>query len=122
MKHRHTRAGLILILFLSLPFVLSAQSENYEALLGIWDVETEDGQYSFVFEFTVEDGTLKGVFTGSSGESDMLNLKFEENELSFSVDLSGMVIDFSATIEGDKLEGMLSLEYGEANISGSKRK
>jgi hypothetical protein len=33
-----------------------------------------------------------------------------------------MVIDFSATIEGENLEGMLSLEYGEANIIGTKRK
>ena len=122
MRHRKLQVVMILIVILSFPFALSAQSVNYEALLGTWDVETEDGQYSFVFEFSVEDDTLKGVFTGSSGESDMLNLKFEENELSFSVDLSGMVIDFSATIEGDKLEGMLSLEYGEANISGTKRK
>lgn len=118
------RILIVVVVFLCFSGITlySGQDNPYEALIGAWDVETEDGQYTFVFEFSVEDGTLKGLFTGSSGETDMDGLKFEENELTFSVDLSGMVIDFSATIEGDKLEGMLSLEYGEANIIGTKRK
>jgi hypothetical protein len=33
-----------------------------------------------------------------------------------------MVIDFEATIDGDSLEGMLSMEFGEAPITGTKRK
>ena len=100
----------------------SAQSGKYEALLGIWDVETEDGQYSFTFEFSMDEEKLKGLFTGTSGETTMQNLTFEEGNLSFSVDLGGMVIDFKATVAEDKLEGGLSLEYGEANIFGTKRK
>jgi hypothetical protein len=111
--------GLLCLLF---TVGLSAQSPKYEALLGIWDVETEDGQYSFTFEFSMEEEKLKGLFTGTSGEAAMQNLTFEEGNLSFSVDLGGMVIDFKATVAEDKLEGGLSLEYGEANIFGTKRK
>jgi hypothetical protein len=33
-----------------------------------------------------------------------------------------MTFDYSATIEGDTLEGYLSMDYGEANITGKKRK
>jgi len=112
-------AGLLCLLF---SLGVSAQSDQYEALLGIWDVETEDGQYSFTFEFKMEEETLKGLFTGTSGETTMDNLKFEDGNLSFSVDLGGMIIDFKAVIAEGKLEGGLSLEYGEANIFGTKRK
>lgn len=113
--------GLVL-LCLSMATVLNAQSKKYEVLLGTWDVQTENDTYTFTFEFTMKDDALAGKFTGSSGEVEMADLSFEDNKLKFSVDVNGMVIDFSATIEGESLEGMLSLEYGEANITGTKRK
>jgi len=113
--------GLVL-LCLSLATVLNAQSKKYEALLGTWDVQTENDTYTFTFEFTMKDNALVGKFTGSSGEVEMTGLSFEDNNLKFTVDVNGMVIDFSATIGGEILEGMLSLEYGEANITGTKRK
>lgn len=103
-----------------------AQEKAYEALLGEWDVETEDGQYAFVFVFSMEGDTLKGLFKGTTGEYDMKNLSFENNELSFTVTIEAggqtMTIDYNATIEGDALEGYLSMDYGEANITGKKRK
>ena len=115
------------LIFILLIFCLSAsmvfgQAEKDKPLLGTWDVQTEDGSYEFIFEFSLQEDTLTGKFTGSSGETDMENLTFEDNKLSFSVDINGMIIDFAATIDGDSLEGMLSLEFGEANISGTRRK
>lgn len=111
-----------LIIFCLSTSIVFGQAEKYKALLGTWDVQTEDGSYEFTFEFSLQEDMLIGKFTGSSGETDMENLTFEDNKLSFSVDVGGMVIDFSATIDEGSLEGMLSLEYGEANISGEKRK
>lgn len=103
-----------------------AQEKGYEALLGEWDVQTEDGQYAFVFVFSMEGETLKGLFKGTTGDYEMANLTFQDNELKFTVTIDAggqsMAIDFEATIEGDSLEGFLSMEYGEANISGKKRK
>ncbi|MDH4218217.1 MAG: hypothetical protein OEY18_05635 [Candidatus Aminicenantes bacterium] len=115
-----------MVLFcLSMTFLSIAQEKNYEALLGEWDVQTEDGQYTFVFIFSMEDGALKGMFQGSTGEVEMEDLTYEDNELTFTVNVEAggrsMPIDFSTTIEGETLEGMLSLEFGEANISGKKR-
>ena len=123
MKMRNSILTIIIIAVFcfSAASVFSAQAKKYEALLGTWDVETESGEYTFVFVFSMDGENLKGNYTGSSGDAEMENLSFEENKLKFTVD-AGIVIDFSATIEGDALEGMLSMEYGEANISGTKRK
>lgn len=114
--------------FFCFSVALSAmiQEEGYEALLGEWDAQTEDGQYTFVFVFSMEGEELKGVFQGMTGDVEMEALTFEDNELKFTVTIDAggqsMVIDFEATIEGDTLEGFLSMEYGEANITGKKRK
>jgi hypothetical protein len=100
--------------------VFAAQEGRYEALLGTWDVETESGEYTFTFVFFMDGDTLKGTYSGRSGEAEMQNLSFEDNALKFTVD-AGMVIDFSATVEDERLEGLLSMEYGEADIIGKKR-
>jgi len=116
----------IIMFFLLATFLALAQETDYEALLGEWDVQTEDGQYTFVFSFSMENDTLTGMFQGSTGEVEMEDLSYENNELSFTVNIEAggqtMQIDFSATIQSDTLEGYLSLQYGEANISGKKRK
>ncbi len=121
MKNRAWIIIFIAVLCLSTTVAFSAQAKKYEALLGTWDVETESGEYTFVFVFSMDGETLKGTFTGESGDAEMTSLSFEDNKLKFTVDV-GIVIDFSTTIEGDVLDGMLSMEYGEANVSGRKRK
>jgi len=121
MKNRALIIIFIAVFCLSTASVFYAQAKKYEALLGSWDVETENGEHTFTFVFSMDGETLKGTFTGSSGEAEMENLSFEDNKLKFTVDV-GVVIDFSTTIEGESLEGMLSLEYGESNITGKKRK
>jgi hypothetical protein len=101
----------------------AAQAKKYAALLGTWDVKTEEGGREFVFEFFMKDDKLAGTFTGSSGTSAMANLTFEDNTVKFSVTVgNGMVIDFSAIVAEDQLSGTLSLQYGEASITGKRRK
>jgi hypothetical protein len=110
-------------LVLALATAGAGQAKKAEALLGTWDVKTEDGAREFVFEFSMKDNKLAGKFTGGSGTSEMANLTFENNTVKFSVTVgNGMVIDFSAIVAEDKLSGMLSLQYGEAGITGTKRK
>ena len=115
-----------MVLFcLSATFLASAQETNYNAILGEWDVQTEDGQFMFVFTFSMEEGTLAGKFEGPTGDVEMENISFEDNELMFTVtiDAGGQIIDvdFSAMIEEASLEGYLSMEMGEMNFSGKKR-
>ena len=116
--------GVILFALLA-TMSASAQESNYEALLGEWDVQTEDGQFMFVFNFSMDEDTLVGMFEGPTGEVEMEDISFEDNELMFTVtvDAGGqvLVVDFSATIEEDSIEGFLSMEMGEMNFSGKKR-
>jgi hypothetical protein len=115
--------GLSLILPAALsPGQIQTPAQKYEALLGTWDVQTEGASYTFVFEFFLEDGVLKGKYTGSSGTTKMDNLTFENNILKFSVTVNTMTLDYTAAIDGDKLTGQVTLQYGQADISGQKRK
>ena len=103
-----------------------AQDQKYDALLGVWDAETDGAQYTFVFTFVLKDGALAGTFEGQSGEVEMQNLTFKDKTVKFTVEIDAggqsMAIDFEATIDGDNLEGQLSMEFGEAPITGTKRK
>lgn len=120
------RVAWIVLFCLTATSIFYAQDSDYKPLLGEWDVQTEDGQYTFVFVFSMEGDSLKGLFKGTTGDYEMQNLSFENNELSFTVNIDAggqtMSIDYNATIKEDSLEGYLSMEYGEANISGKKRK
>ncbi len=123
--HLSHLAILCLAVALILPTAY-AQAQKYDALLGVWDAETDGAQYTFAFTFKLVDGELAGTFEGQSGEVEMQNLTFEDNKVTFTVEIDaggqGMVIDFEATIDGDSLEGQLSMEFGEATITGTRRK
>lgn len=111
------------ILVVSLSNIIAGQEKKYEALLGTWDVKTEDGARELVWEFSLKDGKLAGKYTGASGTFEMANLAFEDNTVKFSVTVgNGMVIDYSAIVAEDQLSGTLSLQYGETSITGKRRK
>lgn len=120
MKNKALIILVVAVFCLSSAGILSAQAQKYEVLLGTWDVETEGGGYIFTFVFSMDGDTLKGTYSGSTGEAEMQDLSYEDGKLKFSVD-AGIVINFTATVENDSLEGMLSLQYGESNIAGKKR-
>jgi len=120
---RPTAVVLVALALLTLPATGAPQDKKYDALLGTWDVKTEDGGREFVFDFFVKDNKLAGKFTGASGTSEMAGLTFENNTVKFSVTVgNGMVIDYQAIVAEDKLSGTLSLQYGEAGITGARRK
>jgi hypothetical protein len=98
------------------------QESKYTAILGLWEAQTEDGIYTFEFEFVYRNDELVGKYHGLSGTRNMLNLSFEDGLVRFSVDVNGMILNFVATVAKDKLSGMISLQYGDANIVGAKRK
>lgn len=119
---KRTAAFALMVLSLALAVSAGVQTEKYGKLPGVWDAQTDDGAFKFVFEFSLENGKLAGKYTGSSGSVPMENLAFKDGVLSFSVDLNSMIIDFSATVVEDHMTGTLSLQYGEAAFAGTKRK
>ncbi len=125
----HATLGKAMIVMILAAFVLPGygsgpgQAQKMDTLLGTWDVKMEDGSREFVWEFSLKDGKLAGKHTGASGTTDMADLKFEDGTVKFTVTVGGtMVINFSASVAEGQLTGTLSLEYGEASISGMKRK
>jgi hypothetical protein len=114
---------LMMIAVLAFSAAGPAQDNKYDALLGTWDVKMEDGSREFVWEFTTKDGRLAGTYVGASGRTDMADLSFESGTVKFTVTLGGaMVIRYEAAVAEDKLIGTLSLEYGEAAVTGTRRK
>lgn len=97
-------------------------AQKYEAVLGSWDVQAEGVSYTFVFEFFIENGILMGKYTGSAGTSKMDNLTFENHNLRFSVTVNTMTLNFEAIVDGERLTGQVTLQYGQADITGQKRK
>ncbi len=103
------------------PAQEKAPEERYKDLLGTWDAQTENASRTFVFEFFLKDGVLKGKYTGAAGSAEMEGLTFENNIVRFTVSVSGMELNYSAIIDGDKLTGQVTLQYGQADITGKKR-
>ena len=128
---RCTINGRVLVIFFIQVFIFfsltafGVQAKKHEALLGTWDVETESGSYRFIFKFILQDGDLVGIYIGNSGEAIMEDLSFEDNTICFYVIVDAidrdLILDFEATVNGNILEGIISLEYGDANIIGKKR-
>jgi hypothetical protein len=121
-KERVGIAGLIAFSFALAVSAGASSGAEYKNLLGTWDAQTDDGAFTFVFEFSAEGDRLVGKYTGASGSVPMSDLAFKDGALSFSVDLGGMVIQFSASVVEAHLAGTLTLQYGEAGFTGTKRK
>ena len=123
-KSRELIIGALTAIFIiALTTAGAAQAQKPDVLLGTWDVKTEDGSREFVFEFSMKDGKLVGKYTGGSGTLEMTDLTFENNTVKFNVTVGNdMVITYSAIVADGKLSGMLSLQFGEAAIMGTKRK
>jgi hypothetical protein len=112
----------VMMLTTLFPGQTQAPAQKYEALLGTWEAQAESMSYTFIFEFFLEDGVLKGKYTGTSGTSKMENLTFENNTVKFTVTVNTMTLDYTAVIDGDNLSGQVTLQYGQADITGKKRK
>lgn len=120
------RLGFLVLTFAFCFISTSALVGQNEALLGTWDIETEDGQFSFAFKFSMEEDTLVGIFEGPMGDVEMQNIEFKDNHLTFSMEIDAggqvMAVDVEATIDEDTVQGMLAADMGEMGFSGSKRK
>jgi hypothetical protein len=122
-----------MVLVLSLVFalgnptttVLFAQAEDVKPLLGTWDVELTDMGMLMQFIFKMEEGTLTGLLEFEMGSGKMEEITFNENKLTFLVDLdaNGQMISIEgmATIDGEEMSGTMNTEMGEAVFTGKKR-
>jgi hypothetical protein len=111
--------SLIISIFLILFFC--TQKNQYNPILGIWDVQGEAGSAEMTWNFSLENRKLTGIYSGSPGEFEMKDIVFEGKNLSFTVSLVSMDINIEAIIEGGTLTGAIKHKYGQSNILGKKR-
>jgi hypothetical protein len=94
--------------------------------LGTWDVEIMSMGMQMEFIFKMDGDNLVGEMVFDMGGAELVDIAFEEGKLTFiaSIDAGGQMIDLEgeATIEEDKMTGLLFSDMGEVEFSGTKRK
>ncbi len=104
-----------------------AQSKENSALVGTWDVVVDiEGEENYSnFEFSVENDSLSGTWSGDYGESVCENIQLSENMITFnfSIDMEGqaMYIEVSCELKDDSMYGTVSTDMGEFQFTANKR-
>jgi hypothetical protein len=118
--------SLVFVLILSIVNVSSAQSKDYKALLGSWDIEIVDPPMQIEFVFSIDEDTLYGELKSEAGSGYMEEITFEDNKLTFivSVDVGAQVFNLKviATVDDGEMTGTMYSDMGESGFSGKKRK
>jgi len=116
-----SRSAIILVLAGALLLPVG-QLQAQEEVVGEWEMSFETGRGSFTqtLAFTLEDGELGGTVTSQAGTTELANVSFEDDTLTF--DLTRTFRDnsftqtYTATIEGDEMTG--TIEGGRGGRGG----
>ena len=119
--------GLLVVSFV-LPAGVSAQSRSRGGgLYGDWQIKMKFGEREFesILAFSRnQEGQYTGQWISFWGVSDLQDVKFEENKLSFTQVMrfgdQERTSKFTGTIEQGKLSGLLAGEQGETEIKGER--
>ncbi len=101
------------------------QAQPHANLKGTWNlaVETPMGSGSPVFELKhLTDSTLTGTYTGQLGDSEISG-KIKGNTFYISFSVSGNLIEYDGSIEGDTMKGKVKLgSMAEGTFTGTRKK
>ena len=110
----------------SSALAFSINPQDYDALLGTWDVTLTEMGMEMELIFKMEGDEVKGEMVFDMGGAELEDITFEKGTLTFSatVDAGGQTValDASAEIKGDEIEGNMSTDMGEMGFTGTKRK
>ena len=118
----------LLVVSLVLPACVSAQTRSRRGgLYGDWRIKMKFGEREFesILAFSRnQEGQYTGQWISFWGVSDLQDVKFEENKLSFTQVMrfgdQERTSKFTGTIEQGKLSGLLAGEQGETEIKGER--
>ena len=115
------------VLWVSVMLVPAAIAADTANVSGEWalTVETPQGTGTPSVVFKQDGENLTGTYKGRFGET-QLKGAVKGNEINFSVTISvqgqDLVIEYSATVDGDSMKGKAKFgEYGEGNFTGKKK-
>lgn len=109
-------------------FVASASwiAQADSGAVGTWnsEMDLQGNLINVTIAITEVDGKLAGKWSSPRGESDLNNVAFEGNKLTFSRTMNRdgqeLTLDFSGTVDGDKLDGTLSSAMGDIPLKGTR--
>ncbi len=124
-----TAAGLGLALTLAQPTVAQEDESQGHShpVIGQWELsfETPRGSQTMTLTFELDGETLKGTAETRRGTVELRDVRYEGNELGFSVPFGGrggrgggrgggqgFALQFVGTIDGDMMEGKLRMPRG----------
>ena len=89
---------------------------------GTWDftVQAPDMTYSGEIEITGEDGDYSATLSVAGATIEASDLTIEDGEFSFGISFQGMACDIEGTIEGDKMDAVISVEGMELVLKGTR--
>ena len=104
-----------LLLSLLSFFILSPDGVNTTTVadhIGKWSykVETPDVNYKGVLEFAGEAGAYTGTLKGDGTEVKLTDIDFQNNVLTFKMNVQGYPCVVDAKIDGDSLDGAVEVE------------
>lgn len=103
------------------PAADTAVGISPEVILGEWKtvVESPDGALEGITTWSKdESGAIVGRFVGEDGatETELINVKLEGDQISFTVEGIGIPFEYKGTLKGDVMEGELIMEEGQPGI------
>lgn len=119
--------GIIVSPMGELPFTGARRvADPLEAVVGEWDVTTTYNGQSNTSSLKVEnlDGALKITYTGDLGTIDAVNPAFEDDALSWGLKIPQLgrePLQATATVRDGRLTGQYTSDFGNVEISGSKK-
>jgi len=119
--------GLLVVSFV-LPLQVSAQSRSGRGgLYGDWQIKMKFGEREFesiLYFSRNQEGQYTGQWISFFGVTDLQDVKFEENKLSFTQVMrfgdQENTSKFTGTIEQGALSGLLVSDRGETEITGKR--
>ena len=97
---------------------------NQADALGKWDLylPTPDGVDRVIAEFSGEPGSYTGIMEGKKGRVELKNVKLDGDSFSFEHDIEKlfmtMTVNFSGSVEGDRIEGEVETPMGMKAFKG----
>ena len=117
---RHLIRISILVLSVTMPDTFAA-----EDITGDWEITMEFGGRQMFATLSISQ-TPNGTYAGKWGSSELSNVRFDGKRLSFTRTITmrdqEFTMNYSATLHGGRLIGLLSSDRGEFAADGARRK
>lgn len=109
-----------------LLFAATALQAQSDVSVGEWDwsIEIPDqGAMTGTFAVTKDGDDHKMVISGPEGDSDVQELKIEDNKIVKGyIYYQGSRVDFDGTFSGDEYKGSITVDYNELPLTATRKK